>query len=198
MSSTRKRIGIMGGSFNPVHTGHMIVASYIAQWSDLDEVWLMLSPQNPFKTDMKLAQDSDRRAMLCIAVEGSTCLRACDVELSMPRPSYTIDTLRHLSDMYPDCDFTLIVGSDNWESFSRWRSPREIISEYGLIVYPRPGYPVEAGEAEAGVRFVDAPQVELSSTFIRRAIAEGRDMNFFLPSGVYQYVLSHGLYGAQR
>lgn len=198
MSSTRKRIGIMGGSFNPVHTGHMIVASYIAQWSDLDEVWLMLSPQNPFKTDMELAQDSDRLAMLCIAVEGSTCLRACDVELSMPRPSYTIDTLRHLSDMYPDCDFTLIVGSDNWESFSRWRSPREIISEYGLIVYPRPGYPVEAGEAEAGVRFVDAPQVELSSTFIRRAIAEGRDMNFFLPSGVYQYVLSHGLYGAQR
>ncbi|WP_295731495.1 nicotinate (nicotinamide) nucleotide adenylyltransferase [uncultured Muribaculum sp.] len=198
MSVTRKRIGIMGGSFNPVHTGHMIVASYIAQWSALDEVWLVLSPQNPFKKDMALTPDADRLAMLRIAVAGSTCLRACDVELSMPRPSYTIDTLRHLSAMYPDYDFTLIIGSDNWESFSRWRSPAEIISEYGLVVYPRPGHPVAGCDSEAGVVCVDAPQVELSSTFIRRAIAEGRDMNFFLPSGVYQYIQAHGLYGAER
>ena len=188
----------MGGSYNPVHVGHMIVASYIAQWGDLDEVWLTLSPQNPFKRNLTLADDEHRLAMLRTAVEGSTCLRVCDVELSMPRPSYTVDTLARLSELHPDCDFRLIVGADNWESFMRWRSPQEIISRYGLIVYPRPGYSAEGCDKVDGVVCVDAPQVELSSTFIREAISEGRDMNFFLPPGVYQYILVHGLYGSGR
>lgn len=196
--SPRRRIGIMGGSFNPVHIGHMIVASYIAQWGGLDEVWLTLSPQNPFKQgDNALLPDDVRMEMLRLAVGDDPMLRVCDVELSMPRPSYTVDTLRCLSSRYPDCDFKLIVGSDNWQSFSRWREPDEIIGRYGLIVYPRPGYPICGPHDVDGVSVVDAPQVELSSTFIRDAIEAGRDMNFFLPSGVYQYILSHGLYGSR-
>lgn len=196
MAVQRKRIGIMGGSYNPVHAGHMIVASYIAQWGDLDEVWLTLSPQNPFKRNLTLADDAHRLEMLRIAVGDSPILRVCDVELSMPRPSYTVDTLARLSEMYPDCDFRLIVGADNWESFNRWRSPDEIVSRHGVIVYPRPGYSSEGCEDTPGVTCVEAPQVELSSTFIRDAIAAGRDMNFFLPPGVYQYITENGLYGS--
>lgn len=195
--STPKLVGIMGGSFNPVHIGHMVVASYIAQWGGVDEVWLMLSPQNPLKQDRAMASDADRLAMLRMAVGSSPRLRVCDVELSMPRPNYTVDTLRRLSEQHPDCRFKLVVGSDNYQSFPRWRASQQLIDDYGLIVYPRPGYPVEGAGGVAGVGCVDAPQVELSSTFLRQALARGRDVRHFLPAGVYQYILDHGLYAAE-
>lgn len=197
MSAPKRRIAVMGGSFNPVHTGHMIVASYIAQWGDVDEVWLMLSPQSPFKTDAAdMVADSDRLAMLRIATSAMPRLGVCDIELTMPRPNYTVNTLAELERRYPDCSFTLIVGGDNWESFPRWRSPREIIDRHGLIVYPRRGYSLDGIDAEERVRLVHAPEVEISSTFIRQAIAQGRDMNFFLPTGVYEYICTHNLYSS--
>lgn len=190
-----RQIGIMGGSYNPVHVGHMMVASYVAQWGGLDEVWLMLSPQNPLKRERAMASDADRMAMLRLAVGRGGGLRECDVELTMPRPNYSIDTLRRLSEMHGDCRFRLVVGADNWESFARWRCSQEIIERYGLIVYPRPGYSAQGCEAVEGVRLIDAPQVEVSSTFLREALAQGRDVRHFLPPGVYQYILAHGLYG---
>lgn len=193
---TPKQIGIMGGSFNPVHAGHLMVASYVAQWGGLDEVWLVLSPQNPLKRELTMASDADRLAMLRLAVGDTPGLRVSDVELTMPRPSYTIDTLRRLAEQHPDCRFRLIVGADNWQSFARWRNCRELIDDYGLTVYPRPGYRALGAEAAPGVSLVAAPQVELSSTFLRQALAAGRDVRHFLPQGVYRYILAHGLYGA--
>lgn len=189
-----KTIGILGGSFNPVHIGHMMLARYLAEWGYVDEVWLTLSPRNPLKDPTDLLPDTKRLTMLNIAVKGSTKLDICDIELSMPKPSYTINTLDLLAERYPDYRFKLIVGSDNWRLFEQWRAPKRILEEYGVMVYLRPGYPVEK-RAVDGLEVIDAPMIHISSTFIRQAIAKGRNVNYFLPAGVYKYIIDNKLYG---
>ena len=188
-----REIGILGGSFNPVHAGHLMVASYVRQVARLDEVWLSLSPANPLKTDVRPASDADRLAMLRLAVQPGHGLSVTDLELSLPRPSYTIDFLNELASRWPDCRFHLIIGSDNWLIFNKWRDPEEILDRFGVIVYPRPGYPVERID-DARAMLVDSPGIDLSSTQVREAIARGLDMNFFLPAGVYSYIKEHNLY----
>lgn len=179
-------VALFGGSFSPVHAGHIMVASYLAQFTpDIDEVWLLPAARNPLKTEPYLLSDDDRVRLLRAAVDGQPRLSVSTVELSMPVPSYTIDTLRHLSATYPDHRFIWVVGSDNWLLIERWKEWREIIAGFGLIVYPRPGYPVDTSSLPGGVRWVDAPQVELSSTFIRSGLAARRDMSAFLPAGVW-------------
>lgn len=192
MMCRRKKIGLFGGSFDPVHSGHLMVASFIAQNSDLDEVWLNLSPCNPLKAEPRESGDEDRLTMLRRAVEGVPFLDVCSIELTMPYPSYTISTLRKLEDVYPDYDFKVIVGSDNWNLFDRWKDSDTIVKDFGVIVYPRPGYPVD--NVPEGVQVVDAPLIELSSTFIRENVKDGKDMNFFLPQSVYQYIQKRNLY----
>ncbi len=186
-------IGILGGSFNPVHVGHMILASYLSQWGYVDEVWLTLSPRNPLKDPSELIPDLRRLAMLNIAVKGSDNIDICDIELSMPRPSYTIRTLELLRERNPDKKFKLIIGSDNWRNFDRWREPQKILDEFGVIVYLRPGYPVARSNVE-GLEIANAPLLDISSTFVRQAISRGRDMNYFLPAGVYKYIKDNKLY----
>ncbi|MDE5661544.1 MAG: nicotinate-nucleotide adenylyltransferase [Muribaculaceae bacterium] len=188
-----ENIGILGGSFNPVHIGHMMLASYLVQWGYVDKVWLMLSPRNPLKEPGELLPDMKRLSMLSIAAKGAPDIDICDIELSMPKPSYTINTLDLLAERYPDRRFRLIIGSDNWAIFDRWREAQRILDDYGVIVYPRPGYPI-VNEHAAGMEVVDAPMVHVSSTFIRNAIAKGRNMNYFLPAGVYKYIIDNRLY----
>lgn len=188
-----ENIGILGGSFNPVHIGHMMLASYLVQWGYVDKVWLMLSPRNPLKEPGELLPDMKRLSMLSIAAKGAPDIDICDIELSMPKPSYTINTLDLLAERYPDRRFRLIIGSDNWAIFDRWREAQRILDDYGVIVYPRPGYPI-VNEHSAGMEVVDAPMVHVSSTFIRNAIAKGRNMNYFLPAGVYKYIIDNRLY----
>lgn len=188
-----KRIGIFGGSFNPVHIGHMMLASYVRQWGGLDEVWLMLSPQNPLKEEGALISDRHRMSMLQIATIGSRAIKPSDAELSMPRPNYTIDTLRQLRDKYPYASFELIIGSDNWLIFDRWRESDAIISEFGVIIYPRPGFEITDSVPE-GVRLIQAPVCSLSSSMIRKAIADGRDIAHFVPPGVESYIKVNKLY----
>lgn len=190
----RGRIGVMGGSFNPVHIGHLMVAEYVRQQANLDEVLMMLSPRNPLKSDAdNLADDTQRMEMLRIACADYKGLTPCDIELSMPRPSYTIDTLNALSSKYPEYDFTLIIGSDNWQLFDRWRASQEIIERYGVIVYPRPDYRIDT-PLPAGVTLVEAPTVNLSGTFVRNAISQGVNVDVFLPKGVYNYIIEHKVY----
>lgn len=190
-------IGILGGSFNPVHIGHMMLASYIQQFTDLDEVWLSLSPLNPLKAGSdELMPDLMRLKMLELAIGDTAGLNICDYELSMPRPSYTINTLRYLAKRYPRHSFKLIIGSDNWKIFDQWKDHEAIISEFGVIVYPRPGYPVGA-IYDDGVDVVNAPMADISSTFIRKALARGWNMNYFLPQGVYDYIIKNNLYGTR-
>ncbi len=186
-------IGIFGGSFNPVHIGHMMLASYLTQWGYVDEVWLTLSPLNPLKDAAELLPDIKRLAMLSIAAKGADAIDICDIELSMPKPSYTIDTLRVLAERYPEYRFKLIIGSDNWQIFDRWRSAQQILDDFGVLVYLRPGYPVDKRHID-GMEVVDAPMAHVSSTFIRQAIAKGRNINYFLPAGVYKYILDNKLY----
>lgn len=189
-------IGILGGSFNPVHIGHMILASYLQQLGVLDEVWLTLSPLNPLKVGSNdLIPDITRLKMLEIAIGDTPGLNVCDYELAMPKPSYTINTLRYLAKRYPKHTFKLIIGSDNWKIFDQWKDHESILSEFGVIVYPRPGYPVGT-IYEDGVDVVNAPTVNLSSTFVRKAIARGLNMNYFLPNGVFSFIKQNKLYGA--
>lgn len=192
--STRQPvIGILGGSFNPVHVGHMMLASYLAQWDYVDEVWLTLSPRNPLKNPAELLPDTRRLAMLSLAVRSTPKVDICDLELSMPKPSYTINTLRALKKKFPDRRFKLIIGSDNWRVFDQWREYKAILEEFGVLVYPRPGYPVDLKYVD-GMEVVNAPQAFISSSFIRGAIAKGKDMNCFLPPGVYKYIVDNKLY----
>lgn len=185
----------MGGSFNPVHIGHILLADYIAQFTDIDKVWLMLSPQNPLKRDNPAAvSDRHRLEMLAMACLTSPRLEPTDIELSMPRPSYTIDSLTRLQSLHPDCRFRLIIGSDNWQVFDRWRCHEEIIRRFSPIIYPRPGSEIEPADLPADVSLVDAPTFDISSTFIRNAIAAGHDMDLFLPAGVGPYINQHNLY----
>lgn len=189
----QETIGLLGGSFNPVHIGHLMLASYLVQWNYVDEVWLLLSPANPLKDASKMLPDVKRLDMLNIAIKGSEKIDICDIELSMPRPSYTINTLDVLSERYPDKRFKLIIGSDNWRIFDKWRDNQRILEDYGVIVYLRPGYPVERRIID-GLDVVDAPMVDVSSTFIRNAISRGKNMNYFLPTGVYKYIIDNKLY----
>lgn len=191
---TKTRIGIFGGSFNPVHYGHINLARHIAASDLVDEVWLVLSPANPLKhSDM--ASELHRLDMLKLAVNGVKGLQACDIELHMPRPSYTINTLDRLSQLHPDKLFTLITGADNLAIFDHWRDHRRIIDEYGLIVYPRPAFNIKLNSIDNKIRTLpDVPLYDISSTQIRQAIADGTDVNNLLPTSVYQYIQQHQLY----
>lgn len=186
-------IGLLGGSFNPVHMGHMMLAAYMTQWGVVDKVWLTLSPRNPLKDPAGLLPNTRRLAMLEIATRGADRIDTCDIELSMPRPSYTIDTLDLLAKRYPAKRFKLIIGSDNWQIFDKWRDAQRILDDYGVIVYPRPGFPVDDTHVD-GMELVRPMTVNLSSTQVREAIARGRDMTYFLPQGVYKYIIDNKLY----
>lgn len=191
------KVGVLGGSFNPVHIGHVMLASYLKQFEGFDEVWLMLSPLNPLKANTSdLIPDVTRLRMLDIALKDADGIKVSDIELSMPRPSYTINTLRYLAKRYPRHSFRLVIGADNWRIFSQWKDSQEIIDDFGVVVYPRPGYPVGT-IYDAGVEVVQAPMADISSSFIRGAIARGKDMTYFLPPGVFDYIKTNNLYVAK-
>lgn len=187
-----KRAGVFGGSFNPVHRGHLQLAEWLVEGGYFDEVLFNLSPLNPLKkgaTD--LASDADRAEMLSLALNGRKGLKPCLVELDMPRPSYTIDTLRLLQARDPHCRYSLIIGSDNWLLFDRWKECEEIIREFGVTVYPRPGYEVSL-PLPAGVRYLpDAPVADISSSRLRGHKDEREQ---WLTPEVNNYIKAHKLY----
>ncbi|MBR3101922.1 MAG: nicotinate-nucleotide adenylyltransferase [Muribaculaceae bacterium] len=193
------RIGIFGGTFNPIHTGHAIVASHMARFTDLDQVWLMVAPLNPFKEGQQMTvTDRDRlwmTEMVTCRIDG---VSTSAFEFTLPRPSYTVDTLRALREKFPEHEFSLVIGADNWAAFDRWRSPDEIVRHHRVLVYPRMGYPVEIpNELRDRVLLVEAPVVEISSTQIRDLVATGQDVSFLVPDAVRDYILKKKLYQPQ-
>lgn len=182
----RMEIGIFSGSFNPIHIGHLALANYICEFEGLDELWFMVSPHNPLKERGELMDDTLRLELVQAAVEGYPKFRASDFEFHLPQPSYTVHTLEKLREAYPQHHFHLIIGSDNWALFHRWREWERILAENALMVYPRPGYPVEAEKLPPQVRCVSSPVFEISSTFIRSALQQGKDVRYFLHPAVWK------------
>lgn len=188
------KTGIFGGSFNPIHIGHLILANYLCEFENIDELWFMVSPQNPLKQQADLLEDSKRLELVNIAIKDYPKFHASDFEFQLPRPSYTINTLDALKSAYPDRIFYLIIGADNWQYFPRWKDSRRLIDENRILVYPRPGIEVRNTEFPPNVRLLDTPLLEISSTFIRQAIREEKDIRYFLHPEVYQTILKGKLY----
>lgn len=180
------KTGIFGGSFNPIHIGHLALANYLCEYSDLDEIWFLVSPHNPLKQQADLWDDDLRLELVKLAIAGYPKFRASDFEFHLPRPSYMVHTLDALQSAHPDREFTLIIGADNWEIFPRWYKADEILARYHVMVYPRSGHEIDTSTLHPSVQLVNTPLLEISSTFIRQALTEGRDVRYFLHPAVYE------------
>lgn len=178
-------IVIFGGSFNPVHTGHAMIASAVAQLDDVDEVWLMVSPQNPLKEDKDLMAEELRLRLARLVADECEGVQCSDFEFNLPRPSYTYNTLCQLKKTFPQHNFRLLIGSDNWKIFDRWREWERIISEYGVIIYQRPDAEVSPPFLEGVSLLENLPMMMVSSTYIRKRLQEGFDVRFLVPDAVY-------------
>lgn len=189
-----RKTGLYFGSFNPIHIGHMAIANYMLEFTDLDEVWFVVSPLNPLKSKSTLLANHHRYAMVMRAVEDYHRYHVSNIEFSLPQPSYTINTLVALGEKYPGREFVLIMGSDNLDTFYKWKKPDVILQYYKLYVYPRPQHDGGELRLHPSVRWVDAPMMEISSSFIRDAIKHKKDIRFFLPEKVHQYIDEMGFY----
>jgi nicotinate-nucleotide adenylyltransferase len=188
------KIGLLFGSFNPIHIGHLIIANYMANYTTLDKVWLVVSPQNPLKKYNDLINTYDRLEMAKLATDNSTHIAVSDVELKLPQPSYTIDTLTHLKEKYPQHEFALIMGSDNLVSLPKWKNYKLILRDYRIYVYPRPGYENTDLATHPSVTITMTPLMELSATFIRKSLAEKKNIQYFVPDAVLEFIESKHLY----
>jgi nicotinate-nucleotide adenylyltransferase len=193
-SGASKRVGLLFGSFNPVHVGHLILAEYFATRTDLEEVWLVVSPQSPFKVGQELLPDIERLKLLRLAVADNLHLRVEEVELSLPRPSYTIATLDALQARHPTHDFVLLMGADNLEGLPRWRAADRLVQEFDLYVYPRPGSALPDLANFPRVQVVQAPLLDVSATFIRASIQAQQSIRYLVPLAVEQEILAQAYY----
>lgn len=189
-------IGLYFGSFNPVHAGHLMIANYLAEYTDLEKIWFVISPQNPFKKRDSLLADYHRLELLRIAIEGYPKFHASDIEFKMPKPSYTIDTLIYLKEKYQDYTFSLIMGADNLLSLQKWKNSEQIISNYDIYVVPRKDAEITNSQKKISkrIKMTESPVIEISSSFIRKSIKEGKDMRYFLPKEVYEYIINMNFY----
>jgi nicotinate-nucleotide adenylyltransferase len=189
------KIGLFFGSFNPIHSGHLIIANYLVEESDLDELWLVISPHNPFKERSSLADDYVRYEMVLRSVEDHPKLKACNVEFDLPKPSYTIDTLTYLREEHPDNEFVLIMGGDNLGSLNKWKNYEQILKNFSIYVYKRPDYELGDLAKNPNVKiFEEAPLIEISSTFIRKLIKEGKSIRYWVTEETREIIESTGLY----
>ena len=189
-----KKVGIYSGSFNPIHHGHVMLANYLVEFSDLDELWFVVTPQNPLKKKEDLLDDAERLKMVQLAVGDDPRFHVSDIEMHLPTPSYTINTLTALSEQLPDCEFVFICGMDSLQNLKNWREYQKILDNYELLVFPREGY--DGGELAnyPSVSILKTPILEISSTFIRQSIKEGRNMRHFVPEKAFQYMQEHHFY----
>ena len=188
------KIGLYFGSFNPVHIGHIAIAGYMTEYEDLDQVWFVVSPHNPLKKKESLLADHHRLHMVQLAIGDNEMMKASDIEFKLPIPSYTIDTLTYLKEKYPKNEFCLVMGLDNLYTLHKWKNVNELIKEYSIYVYPRPDSLKPTAPlldqilSTADINPVKAPLMEISGTFIRNGVKNGKDMSYFLPAAVWKYI----------
>jgi len=186
----KKKIGLFFGTFNPIHVGHLTIANHLVEYSDLDQVWLIVTPHSPFKKKSSLLDNNHRYQMVDRAVEDYSKLKASNIEFKLPQPNYTINTLAYLEEKFNETEFALIMGEDNLKSFHKWKNYELILENYHLYIYPR----ISEGKLEtqfdnhSKVHKINAPIMELSSTFIRKAIRDGKNIRPMLPEGVWNYL----------
>ena len=183
------KIGLFFGSFNPIHVGHLALANYFTEFTDLKRLWFVVSPQNPFKKRNTLLDDYQRLYLVRLAIEKyPQKYYASSIEFDMPKPSFTIDTLTYLSEKYPNNEFVLIMGADNLLTLHKWKNHEELIKKHKIYVYPRPNIDLSKLKTKANYKIFDAPLIEISSSFIRKAIQNKKNVDFFMHSKVAQYI----------
>ena len=189
------KTGLFFGSFNPIHFGHMALANYFVEYTELQQVWFVISPHNPLKKKESLLNDQLRLDMVSLAIGKDERFSICDIEFRMPQPSYTIDTLAYLTDKHSRQEFILLMGSDGLDTFHRWKNYELIIKQYHRYIYPRNSRSSIDPSLHQNITYLkDAPKIEISSSFIRRALHEGKDMRYFLHERVYKFILEKKLY----
>ncbi|MBO7276631.1 MAG: nicotinate-nucleotide adenylyltransferase [Bacteroidales bacterium] len=189
-----KKIGLYFGSFNPIHNGHLILAEQILENSDLEMIWFVVSPQNPFKERNTLLDNRARYFLVQKAIEDNDKFRASDIEFSLPIPSYTIDTLTYLQEKFPDKEFTIIMGEDNLKNFHKWKNYQAILDYYRVFVYPRPNCEESEFLKLKNVIKINAPMIEISSSLIRSNIKEKKSIKYLLPENVRQEIEKNGYF----
>ncbi len=189
-----KQIGLFFGSFNPIHIGHLALANYMCEFEDIDEVWFVVSPQNPFKDSSELLDTRHRVEMVMLATEHYSKFKVEEIELELPIPSYTIDTLNELQKRYSDCFFNIIMGADNIQSINRWKDADMILSNYCILVYPRIGFDTSDLDLPLSVKITKAPTIEMASTQIRDWIKQGKQLPYFVSHPVFEYIKTQELY----
>lgn len=186
-------IGLYFGSFNPIHTGHLIIASYIAEYTSVDQVWFVVSPQNPLKAKEILLNENNRLHLVELAIQKDDRLKICDVEFTLPRPSYTIDTLIYLSKKYPKNNFSVIMGSDTYKDLPKWKNYQQLIKEYQIMVYPRKNIILDEPLFENTI-VINAPLLDISSTYIRKNIQQHKNIQYLVPDKVKEEIEQKGFY----
>ena len=186
-------IGLFFGSFNPVHTGHLIIANHILNETDLEKIWLIVSPLNPFKTDNSLLDEYARLDLVKAAIENDKRVIASDVEFQLSRPSFTINALNYLKENYPENKFSIIMGSDSFQSLHLWKNFESVISDYKILIYDRPGYKVE-NRMNAEIEILNAPLLNISSTEIRKLIKQGKSIRYLVPEKVREEIERNQFY----
>ena len=190
----QQKIGLFFGSFNPIHVGHLIIANVMAENTDLNKVWFVVSPQNPFKPSHGLLHEFDRYDLVKAAIGDHYKLEVSDVEFNLPKPSYTIHTLAHLAEKHPSKEFKVIIGEDNLESFEKWKNHKEILDHHGLYVYPRPHVTNSEIKHHPHVKMVEAPMLDISATYIRNCIKNNKSIRYLVPEAVEQMIRSKNFF----
>ena len=188
------KVGLFFGSFNPIHIGHLAIANYMVEFGSIDQLWFVVTPHNPLKSKKNLLDDYQRLEMVNRAIEDDFRFRASDIEFRLPKPSYTITTLTYLKEKFPSNDFFLIIGADNFVTMKKWKNWEILIRDYQFLVYPRPGFDHTAIDFGVNFQLINAPNIEISSTFIRKSISKGKDVRHFMPTPVYNYINEMGYY----
>jgi nicotinate-nucleotide adenylyltransferase len=187
------KIGLYFGSFNPIHVGHLIIASHIISNTELEELWLVVSPQNPFKKNHTLLNEHHRLNLVRTAIEGERKLRASSVEFKLPKPSYTIDTLTYLAEKYPEHVFSIIMGSDSFQNLEKWKNYEFLLEKYEILIYKRPGFDMEE-KLKGNIKVMDAPVLEISSTRIRELIRHNKSIRYLVTDAVKEVIENNSYY----